>query len=173
MSSTSAQRSVADYTAAGLNPALAYDRPASSPSGASATIGNPIDAGITSARSSASLRQNLSQQKQAMEIAATQSAADLELKRSSAAEARQRGQLAIEQQAATAAQKLLTLNTLQNQNANQPSSLRLLMAQAIAQEYQNTGLRNEARLNNTLGIMRPIIGDLITGVRGISPLLKR
>lgn len=59
MASTQAQRSAADFEAAGFNPALAYGHQAASPSGASATAENILGAGVSSAQSARMVQKQL------------------------------------------------------------------------------------------------------------------
>lgn len=166
MSSTSAQRAVADYKAAGLNPALAYERGAPMASGGQAVLGDPIATGVSSAREAASLKQRLQIERQ-------QAEADIELKKSQALAVRQQGQQAVEQQALTAAQTRREMQQLLFQQALFPSQQRQQMADALLKEYLLPGAKYQSRWDEKAGIFKPILTDLFTGVRGISPLMRR
>lgn len=139
MSSTAAQRSVSDYAAAGLNPALAYDRPASSPGGASATMGDPISTGVHSAQSARALQQQLS-------IASAQSDADLGLKQASTQESAARGAAAQAAGRLSDAQAMSVLQGTKFAAGSQPYELRTKMAEALLREYSVSGAQVKSGL---------------------------
>lgn len=171
MSSTAAQRSVEDYRKAGLNPALAYERTASSPGGAATTFEDPITKGLSSARDTATFLAEMKQREANLYLTQQQTAGTM------AANMRD-----------TASSHLMHAQTVsENVNrgftvARQPHDLRTAAAQAILAEeqgaltasqtqlsrYAQPGARNTARFETLLGQVGPAIGT----ARTLSEIIK-
>lgn len=164
MSSTAAQRSVEDYRKAGLNPGLAYERTASTPGGAQAIMGDPIEKGVSSAKDTMMMREQL-------EIARAQA----QNIRTDTAKKTQEGLLARE---ATTGQKIKNAEDQRalvfNMFAN-PFMLRQLAADTLANEYRLPAMKYDAEMAEKLGIYGPAlksIAPILSNARTFTDMLQ-
>lgn len=151
MSSTAAQRSVKDFAAAGLNPALAYNQTASSPGGSMAQMGDTIGAGIASGQSAARAREEIKAIKE------------------NTITTRMQGQAAFESANKAKADAHLARQEYYNRQLIQPAMRERAAAEAALARASVPGAEAEAKLWQTLDKAGPVVKALAPLMRIIRP----
>lgn len=149
MANSSVQRSVADYRAAGLNPALAYERSASSPTGVTAGGSAPhMENVMRDAPNVAANALAIRQMRQSMQIAKAQSDADLDVKDAT------RKKTLMDASLASTQGKILDQDWAFKADFN-PTAIRKGELENIIRSLEIPGLRNEAEIQELLGKIAP------------------
>lgn len=140
MASTQAQRSAKDYAAAGLNPALAYDRPAAAPGGTSAPQEDVISKGISSGMAARAQRAQLEQMGLMNEATAAQTA-----------KTKIEGANALLQGELLGQERLIKAQELSLRTALQPHQTRSAAIANIAAQYGLSKSKAEAAYYDMMG----------------------
>lgn len=162
MSSTAAQRAVEDYRRAGLNPALAYDRPASSPGGTMAQMGDVVGAGVSSAMDAKRLRSELESQAEQRQLMKAQRIA-----------AGAQAQAASSQSDLNWANASLANYQLETNKLVQPFQISHARANAALQAAMVPGAQAEADMWKSLQNAGPVVKALAPIIRLMRPALPR
>lgn len=147
MANTAVQRSVADYKAAGLNPALAYERSAAAPQGV--TAGGAASRDDNTMRDAPALISNAlaaQQMKQQMQIAEDQRQGQLAIIHNTAEKLNAEREVARQQAWVLQAERLDRGQKRWFEAQNQPHTNRALQLQNLAGQLGITGLENEQEL---------------------------
>lgn len=148
MADTAVQRRVKDLKEAGLNVGLAYEQQAASPGGASATLGDPIGQGISSAMAAQRQRQELREQR-----LNNKSQRDLMLAQNEAAT----GAANVARQEELLKKQQFAFNAKQ-----QPQLERQQAADTLLTEYLLPGAENEAKYQRFIGPVAKGVGTAKT-----------
>lgn len=176
MSSTAAQRSAADYAAAGLNPALAYDRPASTPPAAVARVDDAVGRGVggaTAAAQAMAAIKLLSAQTEGAKASADKTHTESEILKHDLA----LRQTTIGDEPSWRAAEILKRRGLMRnvdfEGAVQPFQKRQASADALLRELLVPGARGEARFSERMGELKPGISFGISNAAMLARLLGR
>lgn len=166
MSSTAAQRSVEDYTRAGLNPALAYDRSASTPGGAATTVGNAAERGVSNALSFKTTMQQL-------KMAREQNVADLNLKKSQEEKNKAEGAEAQSRQMIQGQQWVRAIRENQRDALIDPMVVKQHAATLMLNQLNIPDAENKAAMARTLGISKEMIPFVLGNAKSVKDLLLK